>query len=72
MHVTKEAEKVPGTDADILPNTAAAPFFHQVQESDTLYGIARQYGVTIKDLMDWNNKEDLTIKEGEKIRIQKK
>lgn len=72
VHVTKEAEKVPGTDADILPNTAAAPFFHQVQESDTLYGIARQYGVTIKDLMDWNNKEDLTIKEGEKIRIQKK
>jgi membrane-bound lytic murein transglycosylase D len=47
-------------------------FFHEVKVSDTLYAIARQYGVTIKDLMDWNDKKELTIKEGEKIKILKK
>jgi membrane-bound lytic murein transglycosylase D len=47
-------------------------FFHEVKGSDTLYAIARQYGVTIKDLMDWNDKKELTIKEGEKIKILKK
>jgi membrane-bound lytic murein transglycosylase D len=47
-------------------------FYYEVKESDTLYAIARQFGVTIKDLMDWNDKKELTVKEGEKIRILKK
>ncbi len=42
---------------------------HEVQSSDTLYGIARKYGITIKELMDWNGKEDLSITVGEKLRI---
>jgi membrane-bound lytic murein transglycosylase D len=42
---------------------------HEVQSSDTLYGIARKYGITIKELMDWNGKEDLAITVGEKLRI---
>ncbi|MFM8914436.1 MAG: LysM peptidoglycan-binding domain-containing protein [Flammeovirgaceae bacterium] len=45
---------------------------HRVAEADTLYSIARQYGVTIKDLMDWNQKKDLTIKPGEMLRVLKK
>jgi membrane-bound lytic murein transglycosylase D len=56
-------------------STLASPdsqFFHEVKVSDTLYAIARQYGVTIKDLMDWNDKKELTIKEGEKIKIRRK
>jgi membrane-bound lytic murein transglycosylase D len=46
--------------------------YYIVKDSDTLYAIARQYGVTIKDLMTWNDKKELTVKEGEKLKIRKK
>jgi membrane-bound lytic murein transglycosylase D len=42
---------------------------HEVKESDTLYSVARQYNVTIKDIMDWNKKEDFKLTRGEKLRI---
>lgn len=45
---------------------------HEVQPSDTLYGIARQYGVTIKELMDWNQKKDFGLTVGEKLKVFKK
>lgn len=45
---------------------------HTVKSSDTLYSIAREYGVTIKELMDWNQKKDFSLTIGEKLRIVKK
>lgn len=45
---------------------------HTVKTSDTLYSIAREYGVTIKELMDWNQKKDFSLTVGEKLRIMKK
>ncbi len=45
---------------------------HEVKSTDTLYGIAREYGITIKELMDWNNKNDFTLTIGEKLLILKK
>ena len=45
---------------------------HQVQPSDTLYGIARQYGVTIKELMEWNQKKDFSVTVGERLRVFKR
>ncbi len=47
-------------------------FVYTVKSSDTLYGISRQFGATIKEVMDWNNKSDLTITVGEKLTIQKR
>jgi len=44
---------------------------YEVKTSDTLYGIARQYGATIKDIMEWNNKSTLSISPGEKLKIIK-
>ncbi|HEY9047971.1 MAG TPA: LysM peptidoglycan-binding domain-containing protein [Ohtaekwangia sp.] len=43
---------------------------HQVKATDTLYSIARQYGVTIKELMEWNNKKDFTLAVGEKLKVK--
>ena len=63
------SEKVKDDSVSITLQAASRPFFHEVKESDTLYGIAREYGVTIKDLMDWNEKKELTVKAGEKIRV---
>ncbi len=42
---------------------------HTVAPDETLYGIARQYSTTIKDLMDLNDKNDFNIKEGEILKI---
>ena len=44
---------------------------YRVRTNDTLYGIARQYDISIKELMDINNKDDFTIKEGEVIKIRR-
>jgi membrane-bound lytic murein transglycosylase D len=43
---------------------------HEVKASDTLYSVARQYGVTIKDIMDWNHKKDFSLSQGEKLEIR--
>jgi membrane-bound lytic murein transglycosylase D len=43
--------------------------FHQVKTSDTLYSIARQYNVTIKEIMEWNGKKDFSLSVGEKLKI---
>lgn len=53
-----------------LPSTQE--IVHQVKPSDTLYSVARQYGVTIKELMDWNQKTDFTLTVGENLKILKK
>ncbi len=45
---------------------------YEIKPSDTLYSIARQYGVTIKEIMDWNQKKDFNVTTGEKLRIQQK
>lgn len=44
-------------------------FFHEVKTSDTLYGIARQYNVTIQQIMEWNEKKDFSLVVGEKLKI---
>lgn len=63
LHETSEADVNPTIDKSLV---------HLVSQSDTLYAIARQYGVTIKDLMDWNDKKELSVKEGEKIKVRRK
>jgi membrane-bound lytic murein transglycosylase D len=45
---------------------------HEVKTTDTLYSIARKYGVTIKELMEWNNKKDFSLAIGEKLTIKGK
>ena len=42
---------------------------HEVKSSDTLYSVARQYNVTIKEIMDWNNKSGFSLTLGEKLKI---
>lgn len=45
---------------------------HEVKASDTLYSVARKYGVTIKELMDWNGKKDFSLSTGEKLKVFQK
>lgn len=65
----------PITDAgtsDPSKNNQPGMFTYEVKSSDTLYGIARQFGATIKEIMDWNNKSVLTVTMGEKLKILKR
>jgi LysM repeat protein len=44
--------------------------YHEVKAGDTLYGISRKYGVTVDDLMRWNNfSADTVLQPGQKIKI---
>ncbi len=52
--------------------TSSIEIIHVVKLADTLYSVARHYGVTIKELMDWNQKKDFTLTVGENLKILKK
>jgi len=56
-------------ETDAVPDGTLAEIVHDVEATDTLYSVARKYGVTIKELMEWNNKSDFTIHVGEKIKV---
>ena len=59
------------TDGQTASNDLAVKQIeHEVKNTDTLYSIARKYGVTIKELMEWNNKKDFNLAIGEKLKIQ--
>jgi membrane-bound lytic murein transglycosylase D len=45
---------------------------HTVVSGESLYQISRKYGVTIKDIMEWNGKSDFNVKPGDKLVIRKK
>jgi membrane-bound lytic murein transglycosylase D len=52
--------------------TAPGNGYHTVAAGESMYQISRIYGVTIKDIMEWNNKSDFAVSVGEKLRIKKK
>jgi len=54
------------------PVQSIEEIIHQVKSSDTLYSVARQYDVTIKEIMDWNQKKDFSLTVGENLKIIKK
>ncbi|MGC4020439.1 MAG: LysM peptidoglycan-binding domain-containing protein [Cyclobacteriaceae bacterium] len=57
---------------EVVSKQEPTAFIYEVKSSDTLYGIARQFGATIKELMDWNNKSSFAISPGEKLKIIKR
>jgi membrane-bound lytic murein transglycosylase D len=63
--VTPSQEKLPEGKSE-------AWVTYEVKNSDTLYSVARQYNVTIKEIMDWNDKTDFSLSMGEKLRIMTK
>ena len=43
--------------------------FHTVKAQETLYGIAREYGVTIQQLKEWNNLTGSNLEMGQLLRV---
>lgn len=56
-------------EAESHNTVTVGEYFHTVKTSDTLYSIARQYNVTIQQIMEWNEKKDFSLAVGEKLRI---
>ncbi|GIV31246.1 MAG: hypothetical protein KatS3mg029_0597 [Saprospiraceae bacterium] len=52
------------------PPSGVAPVYHTVARGDTLYGIARRYGVTIEDIQRLNNLSGTIIHAGQKLRVR--
>ena len=42
---------------------------HTVQAGESMYGISRKYGVTIRQIMEWNNKPDFNVRPGEVLTV---
>lgn len=43
---------------------------HEVKKGESLWDIARQYKVTIEDIVKWNNLNDTKVKAGDKLKIK--
>jgi membrane-bound lytic murein transglycosylase D len=63
-----------GRPLAVNPDQASAPkggpATHTVSMGESMYQISRRYGVTIKDIMEWNRKSDFNVIPGEKLLIR--
>ena len=74
LHVGEELVVVPlnGEKLNIKePNlNSKDPIYHEVLEKETLYSIARKYGVLVEDIRKLNNMMDNSIAVGQNLRIR--
>ncbi|AMM52703.1 hypothetical protein TH61_02570 [Rufibacter sp. DG15C] len=52
--------------------SATGTITHKVAAGESMYQISRKYGVTIKEIMEWNNKADFNVTLGENLTIKPK
>ncbi|MCX2738657.1 LysM peptidoglycan-binding domain-containing protein [Pontibacter anaerobius] len=66
--------KAPAAPAAAQPTSpkASGTVYHTVAAGESMYQISRKYDVTIKDIMEWNNKPDFSVSAGERLEIRKK
>jgi LysM repeat protein len=67
----------PGQKLSLVPTRTARPAparstVHTVQSGDNLTRIAQRYGVTVQQLMSWNNLSSETIRPGQRLSIQRR
>jgi LysM repeat protein len=77
------SEASPSRPQLIIPVKAATPISvqnepsptkvvsHVVQTKETLYSIARKYGVDVEKIREWNNLDSLSLKRGQELIIHK-
>ena len=51
---------------------AAGTTRHTMMAGESLYRLAKQYGATVQQLMDWNGLTDFNVKLGQQIIVKKK
>jgi membrane-bound lytic murein transglycosylase D len=53
----------------VVPAVIVKEIFHEVQKGETAWAISRIYGVTVEEILIWNNKADTTLALGERLKI---
>jgi membrane-bound lytic murein transglycosylase D len=66
--LTPAGPSLAATPAPAAPK--GGPATHTVSMGESMYQISRRYGVTIKDIMEWNRKADFNVVPGEKLLIK--
>jgi membrane-bound lytic murein transglycosylase D len=69
LKLAEHGQATASPSANLEKDATPRELYHEVKTSDTLYSIARQYDVTIKQIMEWNEKKDFSLSVGEKLRI---
>lgn len=75
----KPAPQAPSTQApapqtpSATPNATpkAGPQYHTVASGETAFRIAKQYGITVQQLLEWNGKSSPTLTVGERLVVSK-
>jgi hypothetical protein len=57
-------------EVDPVPEAVNRPSYHTVAKGETVFGIAKKYGVSVTDLRKWNKMEFSAMKTGQKLRIK--
>jgi membrane-bound lytic murein transglycosylase D len=55
----------------VIPSEENTPDYYVVEAGDNLSGIARKYGVSVKNIKEWNNFDDDNLLAGTRIKILK-
>ncbi len=63
-------ENITKTQSSTSPQAAPVKH-HKVVRGDTLYGLARKYGITVTNIKAWNNLTSNTIKVGQRLVVKK-
>ena len=66
----KVAGKAPAAASE-APKADDGFITHEVKKGEGLWDLARQYNVTIEDIVKWNGLSDTKIKVGERLKIKK-
>ncbi len=63
--------RVSGTPAAPVaaPTRPAAPTTHRVRSGEHLTGVARRYGVTVRQLREWNDLDSDVLRVGQRLRV---
>lgn len=59
----------PGQVLIVVPHTNDERILHEVKAGDSLFGISRQYNVTIAEIQEWNNLESTNLEAGTELVI---
>jgi membrane-bound lytic murein transglycosylase D len=58
-----------GPDQPVAEGTVVT-ITHKVGEGESMYQISRKYGVSIKEIMEWNKKSDFNVSAGDELTIR--
>jgi LysM repeat protein len=83
LYLQEEAPSQPALVTEVAPAVRVVPApeekeatetyqLHTVQPKETLYAIARKYGVTVEEVRKWNSLQQTDLKIGQQLRIIKK